>query len=164
MKKFFLLLLGVAVFIAAVGYFTGPAQKNQQSSLKEFVEKSLSSQTVKIGDLKINVEVADTASERRQGLSGKESLSANSGMLFIFEGKSKNPFWMKDMNFPIDMIWIDDGKIVGIEKNAQPQTGASDEQLRLYYPPVAVSQVLEVNAGFSDKNSIELGERVELSM
>ncbi len=157
------MLLGVAVFIAAVGYFTGPGQKNQQSSLKEFVEKSLATQIVKIGDLKINAEVADTAEERRQGLSGKDSLSANSGMLFVFDGKTKNPFWMKDMNFPIDIIWIDEGKIVGIEKNAQPQKGADDDQLRLYYPPQPVSHVLEVNAGYIDANNIKVEDGVDLS-
>ena len=67
------------------------------------------------------VEVADTLNEREKGLSGKQSLEINKGMLFIFEKETLSGFWMKDMNFPIDIIWIDKNmRIIGIEKSPVP--------------------------------------------
>jgi len=65
-------------------------------------------------------EIADTLGERERGLSGKQSLGDDKGMLFIFEEETLPGFWMKDMKFPIDILWIDENKkIVGIEKNMQ---------------------------------------------
>ena len=159
------MILAVALFIVAVGYFTGPAGRNgQKTPLEELINKTkVKTYIVRVGNLEIKVEVADTNEKRSLGLSNRETLDAAEGMFFVFSGKSQNSFWMKDMRLPIDIIWIDEGKIVGIDQNVQPQPGVADAQLKLYYPPVPVSEVLEVNAGFSDANGLNVGDSVELA-
>ena len=81
-------------------------------------------------------------------------------MLFFFPESAKAAFWMKNVKFPIDIIWIENNKVVGIEKNVQPQPGVADSDLALYYSPGLIRHVLEVNAGFSDSNGIENGDEV----
>lgn len=112
--------------------------------------------TIRIGNASLAVEVADSPNERAAGLSGRISLAENKGMLFIFKEPGFHPFWMKDMNFPLDIIWIDKNKkIAGIVNSASP-----DSYPRLFIPPEAVLYVLEVNAGWSKTHSILPGMSV----
>lgn len=114
-----------------------------------------------IRDVKINVEIADTASKRKQGLGGRQSLASDSGMLFIFEKPDVYKFWMKGLSFPLDLIWIRDNTIVDIIKNAPPPTqGQKDETLPLYAPIQPIDKVLEVNAGFVEIHGIQVGDTV----
>lgn len=115
--------------------------------------------TVKIGNVTIEVEVADTPLAREKGLSGRESLEENRGMLFVFPKKGYYSFWMKEMNFPIDIIWIADDKIVDIAPSVPTLAG---EFLKTYQPKEPVNFVLEVNAGFSESHSLKVGDRVEI--
>ncbi len=113
---------------------------------------------IKIGALSYSAEIADTLSAREHGLSGRESLPAGAGMLFIFPISAKYPFWMKGMNFPLDMIWIKDMKVIGITKNAlAPKPG---EGLPTYSPSEAVNMVLELNAGNSE--NIKIGDALSI--
>ena len=124
--------------------------------------------TVKIGNASIKTEVADSDAKKQKGLSGRSSLDKNSGMLFIMNNKVIPTFWMKDMKFAIDIIWIlsssgdvKDGKIIQIDKNAEaPKAGTSDSNLNRYSPKSAVDYVLEVNSGYSDSNNIKVGDSV----
>ncbi len=120
-------------------------------------------QFVKINDTTIFVDIAKSESETQRGLSGRKPLEENQGLLFVFNNNSFSGFWMKDMLFPIDIIWITNGKIVGIEKDAQPEPGKPLSQLKIYYPPEAINFVLEVNAGSSDKFGIKIGDSIDLS-
>ena len=118
---------------------------------------------VKINDVKIYVDVAKTAEEQARGLSNREKLGKNEGMLFVFKNKTYPGFWMKDMLFPIDIIWIADNKIVGIEKNVSPPEPVTrNAQLHLYKPPMGIDYVLEVNGGFCDSKKINVGNIVKL--
>ena len=111
-----------------------------------------------INGQKIEIEIADTSAKRRQGLSNRQSLPPNQGMLFIFDNYARTNFWMKDMRFPIDIIWIRDDQIIGIEKNIP----IPDSQiLKRYTPNRPINYVLEVNAGYSDKNNIKIGDRIK---
>ncbi len=120
---------------------------------------SMSSQTreVRIGNISIQVEVADTEAARIRGLSGKESLKEGSGMLFVFEEAGEWGIWMKDMQFPIDIIWADEsGTIITIAKNIAPDTYPKS-----FYPTTpTVKYVLEVPAGFVQKEGIAEGDRI----
>ncbi len=109
-----------------------------------------------INDQKIKVDIADESSEYIKGLSGREVLDKNRGMLFIFSDYSQHSFWMKDMLFPIDIIWIKDNKIVKIDKNIP----IPNKKLEAYLSPEEVNYVLEVNAGYCDKYGIEVGDSV----
>ncbi len=93
---------------------------------------------------RISVEVVDNDTTRTMGLSGREDLGRNDGMLFKFDDSSANRcFWMKDMNFPLDIIWLDqDKKVVHIENNVAPETYPQS-----YCPDEPAKYVLEVNAG-----------------
>ena len=113
-----------------------------------------------IGDTKIFVAEATTTAQIMEGLSKKDSLPKTDGMLFLFRSEDKYRFWMPDMRFPLDIIWISAGKkIVDISKNAPPLTDASKPVF--YSPRVPAQYVLEVNAGFSDEHNIVIGEDVQ---
>lgn len=121
--------------------------------------------TVSIDDKIVKVELADTKELREQGLGGKSFLDENSGMLFVFDDKNVTPgFWMKGMLIPLDIIWIANGKIVHIDHSAQaPKAGEPDSQLKIYPAPQPIDYVLEVNAGFTEKNNILKGDSVNVS-
>ena len=112
---------------------------------------------VKVNDKIIKVESAETAEEKQQGLSGREKICENCGMLFIFDKKDIRSFWMKDMKFSIDIIWINSDKIVKITENAKLPQG---ENIPAYSSDKKVNFVLEVNAGFCEKNNIKVGDKV----
>ncbi len=121
-----------------------------------FSQKSGEIKIVKIAGQEIRVELARTPEAQQQGLSGRESLEDNTGMLFVFENPGIYYFWMKDMKFPIDMIWInEEQKVVHIKKNAKPESFpesfGNDENAKY---------VLEIPAGFSDTNNLKEGDSV----
>ena len=150
----------VVIFIIGVGIFykkSGDIKLNQEETL---INK------VFIGQKTVNVYYADTDEERSVGLSRFDSLGTNDGMLFTFDQENlKPPFWMKDMKFPIDIIWINDNKIIQIDKDVQPaQEGIPESELTLYLPEEPVDYVLEVNAGHTEQNGINVGDKVEISI
>jgi uncharacterized membrane protein (UPF0127 family) len=120
--------------------------------------KSLAVRRLSVGKTVFSVEVADTYIARAKGLSGHAPLSAAEGMLFIFSSPSGGAFWMQGMLFPIDIIWIRSGRVIGITENARPM---SETGYRLYYPPSPADQVLEVNAGTVKKFRIRTGDKVQ---
>lgn len=114
---------------------------------------------VRIGDLTIPVEIADTQETLEKGLSGRLHLPKKQGMLFLFPIPDEYAFWMPDMNFPIDLIWIDASRhIVGFEQSMQPEKDLKNP--RYYTPPEPVEYVIEVNAGFVKKNGLTVGQEV----
>lgn len=111
-----------------------------------------------VGDTSINIQIADTPEEREQGLSDRPSLADTEGLLFVFDTPSNYGFWMKDMNFPIDIIWIrEEGTIVGVERAVSPHTYPE-----IFYPPEPVKFVLEVTSGFADRHSVSAGQRLSI--
>ncbi len=114
---------------------------------------------IKIGQAVVSVEIADTAEKRTLGLSGRTALLLNAGMLFVFDNEDYHTFWMKDMNFPLDLIWIGaDMKIVDIFKNARPDTYPK----YAFKPDHPAKYVLEVNAGWAEKNNVAIGSKAKL--
>ncbi len=122
---------------------------------------------LQVGEHRLLVQIALTDAEHEQGLSGRQKLTAAEGMLFDFKNTPdiEPGFWMKDMNFDLDFIWIDQGRVVGITPNAPAPKNISDAattaQLPLYYPPAPVDAVLEVNAGWSKTHFIKTGDFVK---
>jgi len=103
-------------------------------------------------------ELAITPQEHEHGLSGRDPLPQNHGMLFVFDHKEQVSFWMKEMKFSLDMIWIDDNKIVDISKNVPaPIEG---QRLPIYSPKKPVNRVFKVNAGTADKLGLKEGDTV----
>lgn len=93
----------------------------------------------------LNVEVVNTPASITQGLSGREKLETD-GMLFVFAQPQILTFWMKDMKFPIDIIWLKNDLILGKERNVQPPAvDTPDEQLERFIAPQPANLVLETN-------------------
>jgi uncharacterized membrane protein (UPF0127 family) len=133
--------------------------KNLISRLKEFFVGSPPYMT--INNVKLDLDISDNPFSITKGLSGRKSMSENSGMLFIFPRPAFQVFWMKDMNFPLDMIWISGNKVLRIDENipTPKDTGGVPKKIP---SQVLVDKVLEVNAGFSRKNNIHPGDEIVL--
>lgn len=115
---------------------------------------------VKIGKNSLLVYIADDKCKKDLGLSGKETLDNEEGMMFIFEKLGKYPFWMKDMKFSIDILWINDNfKVVGIEKNVSPKSYP-----KTYGNNYPALYVLETQNGYLEKNNIKLGQKINFYM
>ena len=105
--------------------------------------------------VRVNVEIVDDDLSRSIGMSGRSSLGDYEGMLFIFQNEVNNPFWMKDMLIPLDILFIDsDGYIVDIKEGQQP---CSATYCTSIYSKENFMYVLEVNSGFCSNNDIEVG-------
>ena len=137
-----LILILLVIIILGITYFTF---------------KKFNLGTLTINNQTIKLEIAKSQKEITKGLSGRKELKKDKGMLFIFPDYQIRNFWMKDMLFLIDIIWILDNKIIGIEKNVPLST---DVPLPIYQSPQAINYVLEVTAGFSDKNNIKINDPV----
>ncbi len=114
---------------------------------------------LKLNNCSIRVEIADTPALRRRGLSGRKSLAENAGMLFIFERPEYYYFWMKDMNFALDLIWVLNGKIVDITPHVSPPAGPV-RRLTRYRPSSPADRVLEVKAGVAEKCGVKVGDEI----
>jgi len=138
MRKYFVIILIVLALVAC-----------SRAENKNIIE---------INGKEIMVEMADTPAEHYRGLSNRKSLCEDCGMLFEFNNKKIRTFVMRDMNFPLDIIWIDDNIVIGVSKNLQPEGSGYKNY---YKSPAPVDYVLEVNAGFADGEGIEVGDEVK---
>lgn len=105
------------------------------------------------------LEVARTPKQWEHGLSDRADLGALDGMLFIFPQAHVPLFWMKNMQFPLDIIWVSGGKVVDIT-NSVPVS--ESDQLPTYSPTVPVDTVLETRAGWAEENGIVIGDLLTL--
>ena len=118
---------------------------------------------VTIDRYNISAFVADTDDKRSKGLSGVENMSENQGMLFIFNYPSKQGFWMKEMMFPLDIIWLDsNNSVIHIEKKLQPC--ASVLFCTVYSPSTDAKYVLETISGFTDLHSVNEGDKIKINL
>lgn len=113
-----------------------------------------------LDDQYYSVILSETPAQIKQGLSYRESIGAD-GMLFLFERETQPVFWMYEMRFPLDFIWIRNNEVVDIQQNVQPpRPETPDSQIARVQPNQPVTAVLEVPAGFIEKKSIKIGTRV----
>lgn len=120
---------------------------------------------VKLDDIVLEVQIADTDPRRARGLMFQEQLPFDQGMLLVFEDEGKRSIWMLNMQFFLDIIWInDDGKVVHIEKNVPPCKTAVETVTCPSYKGgnKDAKYVLEVTAGFVDKNKITSDSLLEI--
>ncbi len=105
-----------------------------------------------------SLEIASTDELRERGLGGRSSLAANEGMIFVFDKPAVKCFWMKDMHFPIDIIWLDELKrVVHIETNVQPGTYPKQ-----YCPNEKARYVIELKAGEAARSGIQAGQTLRV--
>jgi uncharacterized membrane protein (UPF0127 family) len=114
------------------------------------------STTLHLGDGVFKTRVAKTLDEREKGLSGTSTLREDQALLFVFGTDAKWGIWMKDMNYPIDIVWLNkDKKVVYIVKNAPPESYPDEK----FIPKEDARYVVEVLAGMADKKAIKIGEK-----
>lgn len=148
----FLLLLAVVVLLY-VFVFARVAETSQALEVKSLLFST---------GQQLAVEIADELSEQVQGLAFRQSLEEGKGMLFTYDAKDERMFWMKDMRFDIDIVWIVDGAIVGIESDI-PAPKSSNQTPEIYVSPTEVDMVLEVPAGYMHKQGIEVGAHINVT-
>lgn len=117
---------------------------------------------VTIGAFTWPVELALTVEEQAQGLSGRAELAAGSGMLFVWNQESRRSFWMPDMNFPLDLVWLNgECAVVQITAEAPPQAPGQSRAELPRYTVDGVQYVLEINAGEAARRGINVGDRAK---
>ncbi len=139
MKRFWLIILALICLYPNTSFSKEKAQ---------FIK-------AKTGNQSYYLEIADTLSKRTQGLSDRNKLDKNQGMLFIFSSISKHSFWMKNMQFPLDFIWLKDNKVVAIKENV-----SNSNQIFSFSAAKPFNRVIELNAGEISKNKIKPGNLV----
>ena len=168
--------VGIAIVVVATAVlYLNPAitsmlagQEGEQQGIiidEEMISGSNGYQQVNVtvNGLVLVTDISVTNEQRTKGLSEKDDLAENEAMLFVFGSEAKHTFWMKDMKFPIDIIWIDSDKtIVHIEHNLQPC--ASGVLCTTYKPTDDSLYVLETVGGFAEKYGIVKGTRVEFEL
>lgn len=149
----FIILL-IAIVVGWMIFTSIYKTDEQKQSCVSYEQKNL-----QIGEKIVKVDISDSDCKRTLGLSNREMLEKDSGMLFIFPEIGNYGFWMKDMNFSIDILWIDEKfNVVGIERRVSSST----------YPEIfgkkyLAKYVLELSSGFSEKNNIEVGNKIIFS-
>lgn len=118
---------------------------------------------VRIGDLTVEAEVPQAPEGFTLGLSGRAHMDEDRGMLFVFSSEAQHGIWMKEMLFPLDLIWFSaDLRVVEVIPNVQPQPGVPDSELIIYRPRTPALYTLELVAGVAEKHGVEIGDTVEL--
>lgn len=151
----FVQTLAVLIVIGGVVWLTFQYSNNIRSL---WSDQSNNTVNIYVDDQAFSVTVADTKEERQRGLSGVSELDDFSGKLFIFPESGRHGIWMKDMNFPLDILWFDnDLRLIHIEKKVQPASYPT-----IFAPDTAARFVLEVNAGIADTLNVFIGDRLTL--
>lgn len=109
------------------------------------------------------VEVADTPAKRELGLGKRDSLPRDRGMLFPFGEARRWVFWMKGMRFPIDIVWIRDGRVVDIHRDVPVPASRALKDLKTVSPVEPADTVLELNAGVAAEIGLQPGDGIVLS-
>lgn len=113
---------------------------------------------VRLGDSSVVAWIADTDAKRERGLSGTQSLAGNRAMLFVFDEPTKSGFWMKEMRYPIDIIWIHaTGQVLDLRHSVSPETFPAVFESDAY-----ASYVLEVSGGWASRHGVNVGGMVNV--
>ena len=146
MKKYLIALL-VLIAVAILAYAALPKEADTTAM-----------RAITVGGVSVAVEVADTASLREQGLSGRSDLPIGEGMLFVFDTDGAWGIWMKDMQFPIDIVWADaSGTVITVAANIAPETYPE-----VFNPSAPARYVLELPAGFAAAHGIVEGTVIKI--
>lgn len=158
----------LAALVIAAGFGVNQIKSTSKTTLSaetapatEFSLDQYARSGVRIGEKTFSVELALTDEQQALGLGERDSLATNAGMLFVFKPAQTPAFWMKDMRFDLDIVWIFDGKVVDISRRVPaPGSNALPQNLPTYSPKIQIDYVLEINSGAAD--SIRIGDRVEI--
>ena len=123
--------------------------------------KTLRLETLHLGTRVLHVEVARGSAALSKGLGDRDAIGSD-GMLFVLPMRDIPHFWMKDMRFGLDFVWIDQGKVIAVLPNIKSAQGVPDSQLEIYTPGMPTTHVLELPMGDISKRGIHIGDSVLL--
>lgn len=146
-RKIFLLIFFIFLIFFLIFIFFNFANKKKAEKFSR----------AQVKNVFINLEIADSELEQYRGLSYRKELEPSAGMLFLFPDKQKRSFVMRDMNFNLDIVFIDENRIVDIYKNLP---FSEDEQKILYTSSVPVDKVLELPGNFCEENNIFVSDLI----
>lgn len=156
-------MIRFCIAVALLILFMMPFALSQTALIKEDTADDLFAaplSTLAIGTATVGVAIADTHEARRKGLSGVAELAEYQGLFFVFPKNRMYGIWMKDMQFPIDIIWFDEHLIVvDIARHISPDTFPA-----AFFPQKEARYILEVHAGFSDQHGVEIGEQASIEV
>lgn len=133
-----------------------PAQEEIQQDENTPSEPAVKLYPMTVNTTAVSVELAESREQQEKGLGGRTGLPEGRGLLYLLAKPDFYTFWMKNMKFPIDIIWVDKNqKIIDITHNLTP-----DSYPRIFQPVKPAQIILEVNAGFAKKNGINIGDPV----
>lgn len=136
-----LLLFAAVIAQATYAYFTEPKA------------------VMHIAGNRFEIRIADNERARTQGLSGTESLPADEALLFVFDSDGKWSIWMKDMNYPIDVVWLDEAKkVVDFTTNVPPESYP-----KVFTPKVPARYIVEFRSGTVKELDIKVGQEAVFS-
>lgn len=160
MRNFVIGLIIMAFVIGGIFFWQ---QQTKHPATQQGTQAQKTAATVTIDGQTFTVLIAHTEKEKETGLSQRDSLPQNMGMVFPFDKPDYYGFWMKDMKFPLDIIWMNKGQIVTIVNNLQPPTSANPN-LPIFKPVSPADTVLEINAGLANKYNFKVGDNVTSSL
>lgn len=154
MREHFLPIIVLAIIVLCLGFL---AYVYLEPRAEPYLENQVPGVTVR--DVAIDAIIADEEKERVRGLSGLPSMGPREGLLMVFDTADHHAIWMKDMNFPIDIIWVgDDLTVVDVTEAVRPDTYPA-----IFEPSVPARMALEVNARFVATHRIKIGDPVLLN-
>lgn len=154
----------VAIVVLSYIFLSSLNQKDTVDSKGQLVGSELTNSEGVENRLDLSKEpfsvlLADTPELQERGLSGRESLLPNQVMLFIFDEPSQYGIWMKDMKFPLDILWLDQSKrIIFIQESVSPETYPE-----VFAPDLPAKYVLEAKSGFVAENKLKIGSEIYFS-
>ncbi len=149
----FLIVLAVGVFVY---FYLSAEPKSQPESSSEQIQSRISDEKYRIGGFDYVLETVSDTAGRQKGLSGRSHLPQQQGMLFVFQSSDDYGIWMKDMNFALDIIWLDsDWRVIGLAENVQPSSYPQS-----FYAETDSLYVIEISAGEVARAGLRIGDRV----
>lgn len=154
MRKKIIILTAICLSVLSYTLFI-----NFKKDISNFPSQSMQVKYVSIGQKQFKTILADTPKAQIKGLGGRSSILPNEVMLFTFPSSGYHGIWMKDMEFPIDILWIDKGhRVVDMKEEVQPLTFPE-----IFTPNSSAMYVLEAESGFAKKNDVKIGDIVNFS-
>jgi len=167
MIKNLLIVVLIGLFIAGAYFFYTPLTKREETvtwqeiETKEVVQPKLETKQIVIGTKEYKINLTQTEEDRKKGLAIFDSLPANEGMLFSFDQEDYYVFWMKDMKFNIDIIFLDqDKKVLEVFESVKAEPGVQDMDLKTYSSKLKSQFIIELKEGETRKNGIKPGNAV----
>lgn len=166
LKRVLSFVVIVVVVLISISYFQNKSYLSNDFDVLsdgDIVEINIRNQDANFSQgINLQVEVVNTPASTAQGLSGRDEIGQD-GMLFVFPERSMRNFWMKEMKFNLDIVWIDGNEVVKISKDVlKPDPDTAEENLQLISSGQPTDKVLELDSGDVDRLNIQVGNVVVL--